>query len=96
MKRRQLVWTERAEADLVGIGDFISRDDPVAARRWVGLLMVTARAAARHPFAGRRVPELQRDDVREVFLERYRIVYRVCARQCEVLTVFEGHQQLDL
>lgn len=96
MKRRQLVWTERAEADLATIGDFISRDDPVAARRWVRLLMATARAAARHPLAGRRVPELQREDVREVFLKRYRIVYLVTDRRCEVLTVFEGHKLIDL
>lgn len=96
MKRRKLVWTERAEADLVSIGDFISRDDPVAARTWVRKLMATARAAARHPLAGRRVPELQRDDVREVFLKRYRIVYRVTDRQCQMLTVFEGHRQLPL
>ena len=58
--------------------------------------MATTRSAARHPMAGRRVPELQRDDVREVFLKQYRIVYRVTARRCEVLTVFEGHKQLDL
>jgi len=96
VKRPKLVWTERAEADLVDIGDFISRDDPVAARRWVRLLMATARAAARHPLAGRRVPELQRDDVREVFLKQYRIVYRVTDRQCQVLTVFEGHKRIDL
>lgn len=96
MKRRQLVWTERAEADLLDIGDFISRDDPVAAARWVRELIATAKIAARVPFGGRRVPELQRDDIREVFLKQYRIVYRVTDRQCEVLTVFEGHKLLDL
>ena len=96
MKRRKLTWSERAEADLVAIGDFISRDDPVAAYRWVRRLIATARAAARIPLGGRRVPELQRDDVREVFVKRYRIVYRVTDRQCIVLTVFEGHKLLDL
>jgi toxin ParE1/3/4 len=94
VKRRKLVWTERAEADLAGIGEYIAADDPVAARRWVGELMATARAAARVPFGGRRVPELQREDVREVFLRQYRIVYRVTDRHCEVLTVFEGHKLL--
>ncbi len=57
--------------------------------------MRTARTAARLPFAGRRVPEYQREDVREVFLERYRIVYRVTERRCEVVTVFEGHKRLS-
>ncbi len=96
MTSRKLAWTERAESDLSGIGDFISRDDPVAARNWVRKLMAVARGAARHPFSGRRVPELLRDDVREVFLKQYRIVYQVTERHCLVLTVFEGHKRLDL
>lgn len=96
MKSRKPAWTERAESDLIAIGEFIARDDPAEARIWVRKLMAAARAAARHPFGGRRVPELLRDDVREIFLKRYRIVYRVTAQHCVVLTVFEGHKRLDL
>jgi plasmid stabilization system protein ParE len=44
------------------------------------------------PLGGRRVPELGRDDVREVFKRTYRIVYRVTETRVEILTVFEGHQ----
>ncbi len=40
------------------------------------------------------VPELGRDDVREVFLRSYRIVYRVGEDTVDVLTVFEGHRLL--
>ncbi len=58
--------------------------------------MTVARGAARHPLSGRPVPELLRDDVREVFLKQYRIVYQVTERHCLVLTVFEGHKRLDL
>lgn len=96
MKRRKLVFSAKAEADLTAIGDFIARDDPRAALKWVKKLIATARAATRTPFGGRRVPELQQEDVREVFLQRYRIVYRVTAHSLEVLTVFEGHKQLAL
>ncbi len=80
----------------MAIGDFIARDDPRAALKWVKKLMATARAAARVPFGGRRVPELQQEEVREVFLKRYRIVYRVTAHSLEVLAVFEGHKRLAL
>jgi toxin ParE1/3/4 len=57
--------------------------------------MAKAKAAVDVPFAGRRVPEFSREDVREVFLKSYRIVYRVTQRHCEVLTVFEGHRRLE-
>ncbi|WP_043413769.1 type II toxin-antitoxin system RelE/ParE family toxin [Archangium violaceum] len=88
-----MVWTERALKDLRAIGDYIAGDDPVAAERWVGLLIATAESAAATPFAGRVVPELRRDEVREVFRKTYRIVYRVREQTIEILTVFEGHRR---
>ncbi len=87
-----VVWTERALTDLEAIGDFIAMDNPVAAEKWVGVLMATAEQAARAPMSGRRVPELGRNDVREVFKRTYRIVYRVQKERVEILTVFEGHR----
>lgn len=70
-------WTERALADLIAIGEYIAADKPDAARRWVERLRHQASVAAELPLAGRRVPEIERDDVRETFLRSYRIVYRV-------------------
>jgi len=94
VKPRSLVWSRRAEADLAEIGDFIALDDPKAAQRWVRKLMTAAQVAARLPFAGRRVPEFQREDIREIVFKQYRIVYRVAVRRCTVLTVFERHRLL--
>lgn len=85
-------WTDRALLDLEAIGDYIARDNPSAAERWVMKLIAVAENAAVTPLAGRRVPELARDDVREVFLRSYRIVYRVRAERVEIMTVFEGHK----
>lgn len=94
-----LRWTERAVSDLLAIGDYIAMDDPAAARAWVEKLKLAAVGESKMPRAGRVVPEVARDDVREVFLRRYRIVYRVVADGIVVLTVFEGHRRfgaLDL
>ncbi len=87
-----LRWTERAIADLFAIGEFIAADDPLAARLWLARLRRRAQDAAALPRAARAVPELGRDDVREVFVRRYRIVYRADADGIVVLTVFEGHR----
>ena len=86
-------WADRAVADLEAIGDYIARDDPVAADRWVLKLIAAAERMATVPRAGRRVPEFERDDLRETFLRSYRIVYRVLEQGIQVLTVFEGHQR---
>ena len=91
-KQLAVVWTDRALSDLEAIGDFIAADDPVSAARWVGVLMASAERAAGTPVAGRRVPEIGRDDIREVLKRSYRIVHRVRGDRLEVLTVFEGHR----
>ena len=44
--------------------------------------------------SGATVPEIEAEDVREVFLRSYRIVYRVLDDELYVLTVFEGHRLL--
>ncbi|MDY7227710.1 type II toxin-antitoxin system RelE/ParE family toxin [Hyalangium rubrum] len=88
----QLRWSLRARNDLVAIARFIASDDPAAARAWVEKLRGQARRAASTPLTGRRVPEVGRDDIREVLLRHYRIVYRVEPRGIVVLTVFEGHR----
>jgi plasmid stabilization system protein ParE len=87
-------WTARARDDLKAIGRFIARERPRAARAWVARLQERARLAARAPRAGRVVPEIGQDDVREVLVSNYRIVYRIRGRAVEILTVFEGHRLL--
>ena len=90
----RLRWTPRARRDLFEIGRYIARDDPKAARRWVRQLRERAHEATVAPLGGRRVPELGRNDIREVLLRSYRIVYRVLGREVHVLTIFEGHRLL--
>ena len=46
------------------------------------------------PGTGRVLSELGRDEVREVFLRTYRIVYEVREDAVHMLTVFEGHRLL--
>ena len=89
-----VVWTERARADLSEIFQYIAQDNRQAAARWVGRLIERAERAAEAPLGGRVVPEVQREDVREVFLKSYRVIYRVAGQDLRVLTVFEGHRRL--
>lgn len=89
-----LRWTERATADLIAIGDYIAADNPAAARSWVEKLRQRAVKASKVRGSGRVVPEIGRDDVREVLQRTYRIVYRVVDDGIVVLTVFEGHRLL--
>jgi plasmid stabilization system protein ParE len=90
----RIQWSRRALVDLLDIADFIARDNPAAAHAWVGRLRAQARRVASRPRTGRRVPELDRDDIRETLRQNYRIVYQTRPRGILVLTVFEGHRRL--
>ena len=87
----KLFWTENAKRDLQAIRRYIAADDPAAAKRWADPLRKRARNALHAPFAGRKVPEFLRDDIRELIEGNYRIVYQVFEDRLVVLTVFEGH-----
>jgi plasmid stabilization system protein ParE len=44
------------------------------------------------PLAGRVVPEFEREDIREVFLKGYRIVYCISPAEIAIVAVLEGHR----
>ena len=94
-KARSLLWSARARRDLDQIAGYIARDKRAAARNWIAKLREAAEGAARMPLAGRIVPEIQREDVREVLLRSYRIVYGVRDDHVLVFTVFGGGKQLS-
>jgi plasmid stabilization system protein ParE len=88
-----VIWSRRALQSLDEIFAYIARDNRAAAARWVDRLVKRAESAATNPLA-RRTPELDRNDVREVFERTYRIVYRVREDAIVILVVFEGHKLL--
>lgn len=88
----RLRWSRIAQEDLLEILRFIALDKPGAARAWVARLQDRARKIPQNPRLGRVVPELEREDVREVIERGYRIVYRLVGEDVLIVTVFEGHR----
>jgi toxin ParE1/3/4 len=94
MARRTLIWSPRALREIGEIGEYIARDKPEAANRWVEVLMALAERAVAMPHAGRRVPEYGREDLREMIKRGYRVVYLVTDERVEIVAVREGHRRL--
>ena len=53
-----------------------------------------ATVLAEHPLTGRVVAKCQRDDIREVYEGRYRMIYRVLSDRIDTLTVRHGARLL--
>jgi addiction module RelE/StbE family toxin len=90
----QVRWTEQAVADLQSIREFIERDSPRYGRLVAERLFDATERLELFPRSGRIVPELERDDIRELIVGDYRLVYRLEADLAVLLTVFRGSRLL--
>jgi plasmid stabilization system protein ParE len=89
------VWAPRAIARVAEIAEYIAKARPRAARRWVEELFGRVATLGRQPRRGRKVPELERDEIRQVMHGGYRIIYRIDPKRVVVLTVRHGRRQWD-
>lgn len=89
-----IVWSAGAQADLAEIYEFIARDSQRYAEIVVRSLLAAPERLRDFPRSGRMVPELEREDVREVLWQAYRIVYQLLAGEAAVLTVFRASRLL--
>ena len=88
-------WSEVAEADLDDIYDYIARDVPYYAELFIDQLIEATDNLEDHPRLGRKVPEADyRDDVRELTVQGYWIIYQLQAEQLQILTVIHGSRNL--
>lgn len=87
-------WTNKALEHLLAIYEYIAQTSPTYADRTVDRLTRRSEQIGSFPESGRRVPEYDRSDVREVIEKPYRLIYRIKKEQIDVLAVFHGAQQL--
>jgi toxin ParE1/3/4 len=89
----KVVWSEPAVADLAAIHDYIARDSPHYARRFVARLTAAVDPLEIFPEMGRIVPEGDGRH-REIILRPYRIIYRLEGQEVFVVTVVHGSRDL--
>ncbi len=83
-------WTETAQDHLDAIYAYIAQDSPEYALRMVDRLTRRSQQIADLPLSGRRVPEYEMDQIREVIEEPYRIIYHIKPDQIDVVAVLHA------
>ena len=83
-------WTETAEAHLDAIYAYIAQDSETYALRTVDRITRRSQQISEFPLSGRKVPEYELDQIREVFSGPYRIIYHIMAEQIDVIAVIHG------
>lgn len=77
----KIIWSLHARDDLREIVSFIAADNPTVAESFGFRLMSKVDLLANFPQLGRVVPEENDENIRELILRPYRIVYRVLPAQ---------------
>jgi toxin ParE1/3/4 len=83
-------WTETAEGHLDAIYSYIAQDSPEYAKRMVDCLTRRTQQIATFPLSGRRVPEYDLDQIREVIEGSYRIIYHIKSDRIDVIAVIHA------
>ena len=91
---RFLAWSPEAVEDVEAIANYIERDSRHYARAVVSRILSVAESIPDHPALGRAVPEIHDPEIRERFVHRYRVIYRVEPNRILVVAVIHGSRLL--
>ena len=84
----KIVWTELSVSEMKEIYDYISKDSKRYAANHIRRIKLKISILKSQPEAGRKVPEIDVNEIRELIEANYRIVYRIVGKDLvEILTI---------
>ena len=92
----QIIWSPLALAKVRATAERIARDRPKTAERWVVNIFDSVKPLNTSPKRGRVVPEVGREEVRELLFGKYRIIYKLEEESISILTIRHCSQLFDL
>ena len=73
----KIIWSPLAIDRASEITEYIARDKPSAAEKWINMVFSKVEQLKSSPEIGRVVPEIRNDQFRELIYGNYRIIYRI-------------------
>ena len=89
-----VVWTDNALRQLAQIHDYIAHDSARYAVVTIDRITRRSQQCGQFPLMAGKVPEYNRDDIREALEHPYRIIYRVLTERVDILAVIHGARKL--
>ena len=94
-QRREVIWTLRARDALDEAAAHIAEDSLEAAADFVERALDAAESLDTLSERGHIVPELEIPSVRELFIDKYRLIYEVSPSQVTVVGVLHGARDFN-
>lgn len=92
----KIIWSPLAIDRASEIAEYISLDNPAAAKHWIGTIFEKVDLLKTSPGLGRIVHEVDRKEIREIIFGNYRIIYRIEKMNISILTIRHGKQILPV
>ncbi|MFZ1290214.1 MAG: type II toxin-antitoxin system RelE/ParE family toxin [Melioribacteraceae bacterium] len=90
----KIFWSPLAIERLENIYEFIAKDNISAAQSLIEIIFNKVESLLENSERGRMVPEINREDIRELFESEYRIIYRIENKSVFILTIRNFKQLL--
>lgn len=91
----KVIWSPLAIERVLEIAAWIAADRPKSAERLVEGFFAAVERLSAFPESGRKVPEFDRPELREIIYRKYRIVYTTGSDLVKILTVRHSLQLLN-
>jgi toxin ParE1/3/4 len=92
---RRVIWSETGWSDLEQVIRYISRDSIHYAAAFAREVRDASRSLSRFADRGRVVPEFDQQNVREIFVRSYRLVYSLSTEAVHILGLIHRARELD-
>jgi addiction module RelE/StbE family toxin len=90
-----LEWSEEALEDIESIANYIEKDSPTYAKSVVSKLFEKAELLQEFSELGRKVPEMNNPQIREIFVYSYRLIYKIERTKILFIAVVHGRRLLE-
>ena len=91
----KLEWSEEALEDIESIAAYIEKDSPVYAKAVVSKFFEKAEILKNFTELGRIVPEFNDNNIREIFVYSYRLIYKIDENTVLFVAVVHGKRVLE-
>jgi toxin ParE1/3/4 len=92
---RRVRWTPAAIEDLNEAAEYIARDSRYYAAAFVRKMKIASRSLSSMSLRARRVPEYNQDNLRELLLGNYRLIFRILDDEIQIISVINQARDLQ-
>lgn len=91
---KKVVWSEEATEDIEAIAAYIARDSVYYASAFVREILDASGSLSTFFERGRIVPELEKQNIRELFVREYRLIYSIEKTRIVILGIIHGKRNI--